>query len=195
MEDTKEKKMRHSLQQVEVRLALDSCGGVYSSTPLTTPNGALAVLHSALDAQIVERLIAVFCDAQARPISYAIISQGGVSRAVISISYLMRSALLAGAERLFIAHNHPGGSLDPSVLDWQLTKTVHDACQLLGLELMDHVIFSYKPEDPSTPIYVSLREKDRERRIWGDSLPETYYDKPQSDHDLKASNPAPNKAP
>lgn len=49
--------------------------------------------------------------------------------------------LLSGGTTLIIAHNHPSGDITPSDDDIALTKRCREAGKLLGLPLLDHVIF------------------------------------------------------
>ena len=43
---------------------------------------------------------------------------------------------------IIIAHNHPSGDLTPSFDDKSVTKRIEDAGKLLGIRLLDHIIFS-----------------------------------------------------
>jgi DNA repair protein RadC len=41
---------------------------------------------------------------------------------------------------LFIAHNHPSGSREPSAQDEQLTRALHLVCSFMNINLLDHLI-------------------------------------------------------
>ncbi|MFZ3045906.1 MAG: JAB domain-containing protein [Desulfatirhabdiaceae bacterium] len=43
-----------------------------------------------------------------------------------------------------MAHNHPNGELKPSDEDFQITKRLKDAAEILGLNLLDPIIFNAK---------------------------------------------------
>jgi DNA repair protein RadC len=49
-------------------------------------------------------------------------------------------------------HNHPSGDPSPSAEDMLLTKQLYEAGQILGVELMDHVIIARKG-------FVSMKER------------------------------------
>ena len=40
------------------------------------------------------------------------------------------------------AHNHSAGSLDPSPADIDITKQIKQAGEIVGIELLDHIIFN-----------------------------------------------------
>ncbi len=41
-----------------------------------------------------------------------------------------------------IAHNHPSGEVDPSDEDTRITKVMHEAGNILGIAMLDHIIFT-----------------------------------------------------
>ena len=69
-------------------------------------------------------------------------TKGGTTYTVVDHRLLFASALKANALALIIAHNHPSGNLKPSYSDLQLTKKIQDAGEILGIQLMDHLILS-----------------------------------------------------
>ena len=68
------------------------------------------------------------------------ISQGGISETSADIRIIMREAVLANATILACCHNHPSGSLSPSKADDMLTKSIQQACQVMRIHFLDHVI-------------------------------------------------------
>ncbi len=53
---------------------------------------------------------------------------------------IAEAALLNKASKVIIAHNHPGGTLTPSEADIETTKVIKNMFQLMGIELIDHII-------------------------------------------------------
>ncbi len=70
------------------------------------------------------------------------IGVGGLTETVVDVRVILREALLKRATALLLCHNHPSGSLRPSVHDDRLTRQVQEAARLLNLSLVDHVIFT-----------------------------------------------------
>ena len=68
------------------------------------------------------------------------ISQGGITETSADIRIIMKEAVLANATILACCHNHPSGSLSPSKADDMLTKSIQQACQVLRIHFLDHVI-------------------------------------------------------
>ena len=67
---------------------------------------------------------------------------------------ILRKALMLNAVSIIVAHNHPGGTTAPSKEDLDATENLKKACQVLGVNLLDHFIISGISGD-----YTSLREE------------------------------------
>jgi len=68
------------------------------------------------------------------------ISKGTVNASLISPRELFIEALECNAVSIILLHNHPSGDPTPSESDILLTKRVKDAGELIGIELLDHII-------------------------------------------------------
>jgi DNA repair protein RadC len=68
------------------------------------------------------------------------ISEGGITGTVIDVRILLRKALERLSCGIIIAHNHPSGNLNPSEPDLKITKQIEQACKLLDVALLDHLI-------------------------------------------------------
>ena len=74
------------------------------------------------------------------PILQMRIAHGGITEVSVDIRIIMREALLAKATILAVCHNHPSGSLSPSRQDDDITRNLQQACSLLRIHFLDHVI-------------------------------------------------------
>lgn len=70
------------------------------------------------------------------------IGRGVVNGIDIDIRLVVETALKMKSQSVMIAHNHPGGSLNPSMEDEAFTRNVFRALRLVGIELEDHIIVS-----------------------------------------------------
>ena len=68
------------------------------------------------------------------------VSSGGTTGTVVDNKIIFTIALNACATSILIAHNHPSGRLYPSEADKQVTKKIKNACELLQITLLDHLI-------------------------------------------------------
>ena len=68
------------------------------------------------------------------------VSHGGISETTVDVRIIMREAILNNATVLALCHNHPSNSIRPSAEDDQLTRRMQQACQLMRIHFLDHVI-------------------------------------------------------
>jgi DNA repair protein RadC len=90
----------------------------------------------------VEVFEVAFLDTQHKLIKAERMFTGTIDGASVYPREIVKVALLNNAKAIIISHNHPGGSIEPSEADIQLTKRVEDACRLLDIALLDHLIVS-----------------------------------------------------
>jgi len=68
------------------------------------------------------------------------IGKGGIHQVLTDVRIIIKNALDDSATRIFLGHNHPSGSLNPSKEDIALTKKVYEAGKFFNIELTDHII-------------------------------------------------------
>ena len=79
--------------------------------------------------------------------------KGAKSAVIADPREVFARALKWGASSVVVAHNHPDGDLEPSAEDLVVTRRLAESGDLLGIELMDHLILNADGE------YVSLAER------------------------------------
>ena len=75
-----------------------------------------------------------------RIIGYTTISEGGLTATLVDLRIVMQTALVSNATSLILSHNHPSGMLKPSVQDDELTRKIKEACRIMEIRLLDHII-------------------------------------------------------
>lgn len=87
-----------------------------------------------------EKLIAVYLDNGYRVIAEKVIFIGTTDAATVHPRDIIREALYISATQVVIAHNHPSGRLEPSENDKNFSLRLFKCCQLMGINLIDHLI-------------------------------------------------------
>ena len=67
---------------------------------------------------------------------------GSLNTSVAHPREIFRSALLNNGARILVYHNHPSGNTEPSEADLIFTKRMEEAGNILGIDLLDHIIVS-----------------------------------------------------
>jgi len=89
-----------------------------------------------------EHFVAFYLDTQSRLIERQIISIGTLNNSLVHPREVFEPAIKLSASSIIIAHNHPSGVLVPSQEDKKVTERLKQAGELLGIEIVDHVILS-----------------------------------------------------
>ena len=87
-------------------------------------------------------------------------SVGSDCASIVSVREIFRSALRANAAHVILLHNHPSGDPTPSKADVAITRRIRLAGELIGIELLDHIIIGN-----NSYISFSGRESDIHERI------------------------------
>ena len=99
-----------------------------------------------------EHLVALYLNTQNQIIHQQTIFIGSATRSIAEPREILHYAIKHMATSLILVHNHPSGAVSPSRNDDHVTKLVKEACDLMGIVLLDHLIVSHSS-------YFSYREK------------------------------------
>ena len=97
-------------------------------------------MHPVMQDLDVEEFWVLLMNQHYRLIKKVKISHGGITETAVDIRIIIKEAVLANATILAVCHNHPSGGITPSKQDDNLTNQIHQACQLMRIHFMDHVI-------------------------------------------------------
>ncbi len=89
-----------------------------------------------------EQFRGLYLDSRAKLIHDEIISIGTLNCSLVHPREVFRPAIEYNCASLIIAHNHPSGSLKPSLEDIEVSNNLIKAGKILGIELLDHIIIS-----------------------------------------------------
>ena len=89
-----------------------------------------------------EEVWCLFLASNRAVIAIDMLSKGTLTETSIDCRTVLRQTLLHNAAGLILIHNHPSGNPEPSVPDIRFTKKLQDACRLMDINLVDHIIIS-----------------------------------------------------
>lgn len=122
------------------RVSVVRDGGAEYSKQIKKSTDLSELLNLLLRDEVNEVLIAIHLNIKNAVVGYHEVSRGGVSGASATPADIFRPALLSGASRIILSHNHPSGDPKPSAEDIAFTSRVKNAGDLLGIQLLDHII-------------------------------------------------------
>ena len=121
------------------------------------PDEAYRILRSTYsdeDIEYRESFKVLLMNHNYKVMGWTTISNGGITETAADVRMILQAALLSNATCIMLCHNHPSGSLIPSRDDDRLTEKIRQACEIMRIHLIDHLILT----DNS---YYSYREKGR----------------------------------
>ena len=87
-----------------------------------------------------ERFKALYLDAKGRVLRTATVFLGTLDGAPVHPREVFRDAVSLACASVIVAHNHPSGDPTPSPEDISITRRLHAAGKVMGIDLLDHVI-------------------------------------------------------
>ena len=92
--------------------------------------------------QSKELLIAILFDARMRMLDLFTVAEGTLNSVSLTVRTVTQRAYARNASFCVLAHNHPGGLATPSQEDIRLTRDMEGALELVGVPLVEHLIFT-----------------------------------------------------
>lgn len=140
LQATKEMTKRYLCQQMTYNEAVNS------------PETAIMYFQAELESHEREVFMVLFLDNQNRLIKKEKMFFGTINQTSVYPREIVKLALRCNAASILIAHNHPSGSSEPSDADRIMTARIEEACELMDIRMLDHIIvgkgdyFSFEEE-------------------------------------------------
>jgi len=119
----------------------------YDSKPVLCTEDALSVFRAILCAedpldQDREQFWVMGINCGSRIKYVELVSMGLQDQALVHPGSVFRYAIIHGALKVIIAHQHPSGDPQPSSQDNKVTNLMVEAGKLLGITVLDHIVFT-----------------------------------------------------
>jgi DNA repair protein RadC len=105
-----------------------------------TPDDVAGLVGGRLKDKKKEYFLALLLDTRNQLIRIAEISVGSLDSSIVHPREVFKEAISASTAAVIFVHNHPSGDTEASEDDIQLTKRLAEAGELLGIDVLDHVI-------------------------------------------------------
>ena len=110
---------------------------------ITLPTDVLPLLRHLADRK-QEHFICISLNGANEVIAVRTVSVGLVNQTQVHPREVFADPITDRAAAVIVAHNHPSGSLSPSSDDKEITRRLREAGAILGINLLDHIIFTSK---------------------------------------------------
>lgn len=125
---------------------------MYKYRAIRSPENAYQLFKQFLGELDREYFVVMALDVKNQPTSINICHIGSLNASIVHPREVLKTAILSNAASILILHNHPSGQATPSPEDIEVTNRLAKACDLMGIDLLDHLVVG----DDS---FISLKEK------------------------------------
>lgn len=127
--------IRRALKILESRMT-------YETDFFTNPEDTKNYLRLKLGGKEREVFAVMYLSNRNQLISYEELFLGTIDGASVHVREIVKLGLSLNAASIICAHNHPSGVCEPSHSDEMITKRIKDACGLMDIKVLDHLIVS-----------------------------------------------------
>ena len=123
-----------------VRICMVREPSIYGHTEIHSAEDAVKLVAQELSDYDREAFGVIGLKTNGEPISFNLVSLGTLNSAPVCAREVFKSAILSNASRIIAIHNHPSGNLKPSPEDFETTRQLVLAGEILGIQVIDHII-------------------------------------------------------
>ena len=126
----------------------------YDFKTISSPMDIARVIKAYIGNSDRENFVVVCLDNKSNITAINTVSIGNINSTIAHPREVFKIAILANSSCIVIAHNHPSGDSSPSREDIEYTKNIVEAGNIIGIEVLDHVVIG---DDDK---YTSFKEND-----------------------------------
>jgi len=105
-----------------------------------TPDEVVSLVRGRLKGKKKEHFLVLLLDTRGQVIKISEISVGSLDSSIVHPREVFKEAISASAASVIFVHNHPSGDPEPSEDDIKLTERLTQAGEVMGIEVLDHII-------------------------------------------------------
>lgn len=98
------------------------------------------LLKKQLEGQDREHFVVILLSSKNAVIGVETVSIGTLNASIVHPREVLKPAVVNSTAAIILAHNHPSGVATPSQEDIAITKRIRKAGEILGIDVLDHVI-------------------------------------------------------
>ncbi len=136
----------------ELANRLDGYPELGKKPAVKTPDEVVGLVRGRLRGKKKEHFLALLLDTRGQLIKTSEISVGSLDSSIVHPREVFKEAMSASAASVIFVHNHPSGDPEPSEDDIKLTERLAQAGEIVGIDVLDHIIVCDKS-------FLSLKRK------------------------------------
>lgn len=136
----------------ELSRRLENSAVAEKKVTIRNPEDIVRAVKGRLKGKKKEHFLTLLLDTRNQLLNVVPVSIGSLDTSIVHPREAFKEAISASAAAVVFAHNHPSGDPQPSAEDIKLTQRLVKAGEILGIEVLDHIIIGDKE-------YLSMKSK------------------------------------
>lgn len=125
---------------VKIQMVRERTMPYEESALISSPDEAAQLMRAYLGDADREHFVVLMLNTKHRVNAIHTVSVGSISATIVHPREVLKVAILSNAAAIVVGHNHPSGDPKPSEEDLSITQRLVQACRIIGIELLDHVV-------------------------------------------------------
>ncbi|WP_342513202.1 DNA repair protein RadC [Sporosarcina sp. FSL K6-1522] len=125
---------------------------LYKDRAIRSPKDGYNLFKQFLGELDREYFVVMCLDVKNQPTAMNVCHIGSLNASIVHPREVMKTAILSNSASILVLHNHPSGQPEPSSEDIDVTKRLAEAGNIIGIDLLDHLIVG-------DGRYISLKDK------------------------------------
>lgn len=113
---------------------------LYKERKIRSPHDAYTLMKDFIGDADREHFVVLCLDTKNQPTCIQTVHIGSLNSSIVHPREVLKSALLSNSASIIVGHNHPSDVSDPSPEDISVTERLKQAGEIVGIELVDHII-------------------------------------------------------
>ena len=126
----------------ELANRLDDKLGDNNKPVVKSPDDVVSLVRGKLKGKKKEYFLALLLDTRGQLIKISEVSIGSLDSSIVHPREVFKEAVSTSAASVIFVHNHPSGDPEPSEDDIKLTERLVQSGEIMGIDILDHIIFS-----------------------------------------------------
>ena len=151
MKDNQKKVPAKRIQLVDVVLERKGLQ-LFSGRRVRSPEDAAKIIRDFIGDSDRERFVVLGMSTKNEPQVLQVVHTGSINASIVHPRDVMKALILANCASCIVGHNHPSNDVTPSSEDVEVTKRLIEAGNILGIDVLDHLILG-------SDKFLSLKDK------------------------------------
>ncbi|RUL54150.1 JAB domain-containing protein [Lysinibacillus antri] len=113
---------------------------LYKNRKIRSPRDAYELMRTFLGDVDREYFVVLCLDTKNQPTCIQTVHIGSLNASIVHPREVLKPAILSNSCSIIVGHSHPSNVTDPSLEDIEVTKRLVQACEIVGVDCLDHVI-------------------------------------------------------